>query len=84
MSAINPPSPVPVAQSPEFIPLPACARGKDSVFNLSRSFWFRAEKKGLIQFVRLRMPGCQRGRVLIPVDKARAMIRDLGEKSAAA
>ena len=74
----------PAATSPEFIPLPACARGKDTVFGLSRSFWFRAEKQGLIQFTRLRLPGRQRGRVLIPVERARDMIRTLGEKSAAA
>lgn len=66
---------------PEFVPLPA--RGGDSVCNLSRSWWYQAEAEGLIRLVRLRKKGALRGRVLLPVDKAIALIENLGARTEA-
>ena len=66
---------------PEFVTLPS--RGGDAVCNLSRSWWYAAEADGLIRLVRLRKKGGLRGRVLLPVDKAVALIENLGAQAAA-
>jgi hypothetical protein len=55
-------------RGPEFIPIPK--RGGDSVFNLSRSFWYSLEAQGIRVFVRIRRPGNSRGRVMISVRRA--------------
>ena len=47
---------------PEFTNLPA--RGGDAVCGLSRSFWYSAEREGLITLVRTRRPGQVRGRAV--------------------
>jgi len=65
----------------EFISLPS--RGGDSVCGLSRSWWYLADKNGLIQLVRIRQRGAKRGRVLLPVDQAIALVRKLGAQAAA-
>lgn len=67
------------APLPEFVPLPPI--GGDCVTHLSRSFWYGVEKAGLISLTRVRLPGRQRGRVLLPVPQALALIRKLGEES---
>lgn len=56
----------------EFVALPA--RGGDPVCGLSRSWWYATERAGRIQLVRLKQPGNIRGRVLLPVRKAVALI----------
>ena len=66
--------------TPEFIPMPS--RGGDPLFSLSRSAWYNLEVAGLIQFVRVRRPGQVRGKVLIPVAKAREVIAGLAERAA--
>jgi hypothetical protein len=53
------------------------ARGGDPVVGLSRSFWYSAERDGLIRLVRIRRRGVSRGRTLLPVDAAVALIRRL-------
>jgi len=65
---------------PEFVTLPA--RGGDAVCNLSRSWWYAAEADGLIRLGRLRKKGGLRGRVLLPVDRAVALIESLGAQAA--
>ena len=62
---------------PEFVPLPPL--GGDAVTHLSRSFWYKAESQGLIKLTRVRLPGRQRGRVLLPVPQALALIKRLAE-----
>ncbi|MDR1011572.1 MAG: hypothetical protein LBM04_10715 [Opitutaceae bacterium] len=61
---------------PTFVSLPT--KGGDEHFNLSRSNWLDLEKRGLIRLVRLKKPGCIRGRVLIPFADAEAALRKLG------
>lgn len=60
---------------PEFVPLPA--KGGDVVFGLSRSFWYKVERAGLLQLRRIRRPGCRRGRALLPVPQARAALEKM-------
>lgn len=67
----------PVMVSAEFCTLPP--RGGDPVCAMSRRWWYDAEKAGLIKLVRVRMPGRQLGRVLLPIPQALALIRRLGE-----
>lgn len=77
---------IPTAKSPaafqsaqntqlEFVPLPA--KGGDIVFGLSRSFWYKVERAGLLQLRRIRRPGCLRGRALLPVPEARAALEKM-------
>ena len=73
-------SQTPTSVRPEFVTLPS--RGGDAVCNLSRSWWYNAEADGLIRLVRLRKKGGIRGRVLLPVDKAVALIESLGAQAA--
>lgn len=67
---------------PEFIALPA--RGGDACCNLSRSAWYEMEARGLIQLIRIRKPGCTRGRTLLPCAAAVALLRRLGAQTAKA
>lgn len=65
----------PVAAAPsqtEFFRLPA--RGGDPVFGLSRSFYYSAEKAGLLKMTRLRKQGNIRGAVLVSVRAVRDYI----------
>lgn len=62
--------------SREFVPLPLV--GGDAVCGLSRSWWYSAESKGLIKLTRVRLPGRQRGRVLLPVPQALALLEKIG------
>lgn len=66
---------------PEFSPLPAA--GGDPVCGLSRSFWYDAERQGMIALVRVRKPGRTKPRVLLPVADAVKLIRRLAEASKA-
>lgn len=63
---------------PEFVPLPAL--GGDPVCGLSRSWWYAAERDGLIRLIRLRRNGNIRGRTLLPVMKAVALVLKLGDE----
>ncbi len=65
--------------SPEFVALPG--RGGDPICGLSRSWWYGAERDGQIRLVRLRKPGQTRGRVLLPVREAIAVVQRIGEAS---
>ena len=60
---------------PEFVTIPAT--GGDKITNLSRSFWYDAERRGLIRLVRVRKPGTTKPRVLLPVAEAIAVVRKL-------
>ncbi len=60
---------------PEFFPLPQ--KGPDPHFGLSRSTYYDFEKRGLLMLVRLRKAGNQRGKVLVPYQKALAAIRKM-------
>ncbi len=64
---------------PEFVPLPN--RGGDPVCGLSRSFWYSIERDGLIALRRLRRPGQLKGRVLLPVQEAVALVNRLGKQN---
>lgn len=66
---------------PEFVTLPAI--GGDPVTGLSRSFWYKAESDGLIQLTRVRLPGRLRGRTLLPIPQAIALLKRLGEDTKA-
>lgn len=63
--------------SPEFVALPG--RGGDPICGLSRSWWYGAERDGQIRLVRLRKPGQTRGRVLLPVREAIAVVQRIGD-----
>ena len=63
------------AARPEYVALPV--RGGDPVCGLSRSWWYGAERDGRIKLTRLRQPGCTRGRVLLPVRAALALIEKM-------
>jgi hypothetical protein len=67
------------AGHPEYVPLRVA--GGDAVCNLSRSFWYKAERAGLIQLTRVRLPGRRRVRVLLPVLQAIALLQKLGAHS---
>jgi hypothetical protein len=64
----------------EFVTLPPV--GGDAVCGLSRSFWYAAEKSGAIQLTRVRLPGRQRGRFLLPVPQALALLKKLNSGKA--
>lgn len=68
------------AYRPEFVPLPRV--GGDPVCGKSRSFWYAAERAGLFQLVRVRLPGRVRGRVLLPVPQAIEFINRLAGRHA--
>jgi len=61
---------------PEFFRLPA--RGGDPFFGLSRSFYYAAEREGLLNMVRVRTPGKLRGPVLVPFASVREFISKQG------
>lgn len=65
----------------EMIAMPS--RGGDAIFQLSRSWWVKAEREGLIALLRLKRPGNGRGRVMIPVNAARQLIASLSAASTA-
>ena len=67
----------PASTPPIAFPLPA--RGGDRFWGLSRSTWYSLERKGVIHFLRIRLPGNIRGRVLIDYAEAAAALRRLGE-----
>jgi hypothetical protein len=82
VTTTEPPAATPASGvRPEFVTLPA--RGGDPVCGLSRSFWYSVEADGLIRLVRIRRRGLARGRTLLPVDAAIALIRRLNEEQAA-
>lgn len=64
--------------SPEFVAL--SGRGGDPICGLSRSWWYAAETAGRIRLVRLRKPGNARGRVLLPVRTAIALVHSFGKE----
>ena len=57
---------------PETYRLPL--KGGDPYFGLTRSWYYSAEKDGLLQLVRLRKRGNQRGVTLVPYDDVAAII----------
>ncbi len=61
--------------APEMFPLPQ--RGKDPYLMNGRSWYYDAEKRGLLRLVRVRKPGNIRGKVYVPYAEARALIRKL-------
>ena len=73
----NPPAAAsPVGVCPvEFLNIPS--KGGDPIFGRSRSFWYNLEASGLIRLTRFRLPGNVRGRVAIPVSKAREVLAGL-------
>ena len=81
MTTTQSPTAVFTPAHPEFVPLPPI--GGDSVCHLSRSWWYAAESKGLIQLTRVRLPGRIRGRVLLPVPQALELLQRWGKESAA-
>lgn len=65
----------PAPSEPIAFPLPQ--RGGDPYWHLSRSTWYALEKSGLIRFLRIRLPGNIRGRVLIDYQQASEALRKL-------
>lgn len=57
---------------PETYRLPS--KGGDPYFGLTRGWYYSAERDGLIQLVRLRKRGNQRGVTLVPYDDVAAII----------
>lgn len=79
MSATNDPiATTPARLAPEFIPLPS--RGPDPLFGLCRSWYYDAERRGLMRLVRIRKPGTTRGRVLLPVAETSSLLRRLSSQ----
>lgn len=62
---------------PEFYRLPK--RGGDPHFGLTRSWYYAAEQRGLIQLKRLRDRGKLRGVTLVPYDAVRKLITEAGK-----
>jgi hypothetical protein len=60
------------SQRPEFYRLPK--RGGDPYFNLTRSWYYQAEKHGLLTLVRLRQRGRRRGVTLVSFNQIAALI----------
>lgn len=58
---------------PEFFRLPT--NGGDPHFGLTRSWYYAAEKRGLLRLVRLRERGKLRGVSLVPYDIVSTLIR---------
>ena len=73
-------APVGAISAPELLPIPN--KGPDRVFGLSRSWYYNAERLGLIQLVRLRLPGNVRGRVMINVERTRMALDKLAVATA--
>ncbi|MEY2493514.1 MAG: hypothetical protein QOJ45_6 [Verrucomicrobiota bacterium] len=60
----------------EFFRLPI--RGaKDELFGLPRATYLRLEREGLIKFVRVLRPGCNRGSVLVQINSVREYLNSL-------
>lgn len=64
---------------PEFFPLPQ--RGPDPWFGLARSSYYDFERRGLLKLVRVRKPGCTRGKVLLPYADVARLIRRLSKQA---
>ncbi|HEY3756231.1 MAG TPA: hypothetical protein VGL42_08785 [Opitutaceae bacterium] len=62
---------------PELFKLPS--RGGDPYFGLSRAWYYKTERSGGLQLVRLRRPGSIRGKVMVPYQQ----VADLIQKAAA-
>lgn len=54
--------------------------GRDSVFGLCRSWYYNAEAAGLLKLRRVKMPGRNRGVVLVRVSEVEALIEKGGAK----
>ena len=67
------------AYLPEFVTLKSA--GGDPVTGMSRSWWYSAERDGLINLVRIRRPGMIKARVLLPVPQALELVRRLSSSS---
>ena len=52
----------------------------DPVFSISRSAYYKLEKAGHVRFVRLRVPGQQRGKVLIDCASVRRYLEKLSRE----
>lgn len=65
----------PTPSEPIAFPLPQ--RGGDPYWHLSRSTWYALERAGLVTFLRIRLPGNIRGRVLIDYQQAAEALRKL-------
>ena len=68
----------PAGSSVPPVAFPIPARGGDPHFGLSRSTWYALEAKGVIHFLRIRMPGNIRGRCLVDYQEAVTALRRLG------
>ena len=66
---------------PEFVSLPS--RGGDPICGLSKSFWYEAERKGLISLKRIRLPGRIKGRTLLSVRDAIEFVNSAAARSMA-
>jgi len=58
---------------PETFRLPRT--GNDPHFGLTRSWYYQAEKEGVLHLIRLRQRGRQRGVTLVPYDEVAALIK---------
>jgi hypothetical protein len=58
---------------PEFFPLPG-RTGFDPWFHLSRSYYYKLERRGALRLLRMRQPGSIRGKVLVPYDQVSALL----------
>jgi hypothetical protein len=64
-----------VQATPELFPLPQ--RGRDPYLCLGRSWYYDAERRGLLKLVRVRKPGNIRGKVFVPYYAARELMHRL-------
>ena len=79
-NTLNPATGNPVSKfTPEFVTLKPS--GGDPVTGLSRSWWYNAEKQGLIKLARVRNPGRVKARVLLPVAAAIALVHKLSDST---
>lgn len=62
---------------PEYFQLPR--KGPDPWFGIGRSSYYEFERLGFIQLVRLKKPGGQRGKVLVPFTAAAQLVRKMSE-----
>lgn len=69
----------PQGHRPEFFRVPS--KGPDPWFGLTRSWYYSAEKQGLLRLVRLRQRGKLRGVTLVPFDEVALVILKAQQQS---
>jgi hypothetical protein len=79
LSPINPAPGNAIPERPETYRLPS--KGGDRYFGLTRSWYYQAEKEGILRLIRIRARGKIRGVTLVPYDDVAALVNAAKTKS---